>query len=514
MNKKILLVIIIVLLPLAYHFLSTVLDPARDIKRLNEKIKEYEYVGNFHEGLAAVVKDEKIGFIDKSGDLVIPMKWNVDASKYDEIMFYNGRCYIPHTINSNVFPPTINTNAYIIDKNGNELYSGKSIVINKETRDFDVMYVDNDSGHSTYFVKKDTVIKMESYENDDVVTDRNWNYNDPDESKYVCFSLENLCDGNVVGKKALEEKYGYRVSPTLNCSIDSMGLITLYNIRTNKYGIVDEKGNVVVPFQYDNSICLCYGLLIETLSVSYDSDLGFIKLPVCYNVYKDGRLLYEHLPDFSYTFAPMGMVLFNKAENFEERWKGESGLDERKIPKVNNETKWLDMNGKEVSRFQFGKNYLRPVFDGHWHLWQLEDEGGQLVYPNHFFLYSRFQNKIVIEDRNTSRCFFLTDTGDTIPSQYADYLKAGIVKMTNLPNVELLCNYKKELSDMDNYRNCHFYIKAGTFDKKLKVVRFDGLELLPFDVDGVSCFSDGLLRLKSGDRYFFIDEKGNGLIEN
>lgn len=86
--------------------------------------------------------------------------------------------------------------------------------------------------------------------------------------------------------------------------------------------------------------------------------------------------------------------------------------------------------------------------------------------------------------------------------------------MTNLPNVELLCNYKKELSDMDNYRNCHFYIKAGTFDKKLKVVRFDGLELLPFDVDGVSCFSDGLLRLKSGDRYFFIDEKGNGLIED
>lgn len=478
------------------------------IKKLNEKIKEYEYVGIFHEGLAAVVKDRKIGFIDKSGDLVIPMKWdatNQRAFRLDEeVMFNNGRCYIP---------PTENSNAYIIDKNGNELYSGKRITINK-TRDFDVMYVDNDSGHSTYFVKKDTVIKMESYENEYPVIVTNWNYNNPEDCEQIYFSLEKLCDGNLVGKETLETKYGYTVSPSLNCSFDGVGLITLYDNKTNKYGIVDEKGNVVVPFQYDNKICLMYGLLIEVLSVSlYSEDLGGLQIiPICINVYKDGRKLYEHLPWMSEHYLIKGIFLFNAYDidtNLSEYISEKLGCDESIIPEINNVTKQLDLNGKEVSRFQFGKNYLRFV-DGKY--WQLEDEGGQLVYPNQFDIYSRFQNNIGIGVDNGFRGLFLTDTGDTIPSQYADYLKAGIVKMTNLLDVELLCNYKKELSDKDNYRNCHYFRK---YDKsKVNAVRFDGLKLLPFDVDEVGYFSEGLLRVKFGNRYFFIDEKGNGLIEN
>ena len=474
------------------------------IKKLNEKIKEYKYVGHFHEGLAAVVKDRKIGFIDKSGDLVIPMKWdatNQRAFRLDEeVMFNNGRCYIP---------PTENSNAYIIDKNGNELYSGKRITINK-TRDFDVMYVDNDSGHSTYFVKKDNVKKMESYENEYPVIVTNWNYNNPEDCEQIYFSLEKLCDGNLVGKETLETKYGYTVSPSLNCSFDGVGLITLYDNKTNKYGIVDEKGNVVVPFQYDNKICLCYGLLIENIYVVEQTFME--KMEVCCNIYKDGSLLYKHIPTTNELYASMGMFCFKAADGAGDRkwWSDMLGCDESKIPEINSETKWLDMNGKEVSRFQLGKNYLRPDDDGYW---QLEDEGGDLVYPNRFKPFHRFQNMVEIGFPDTyGEGLLLTDTGDTIPSQYADYLKAGIVKMTNLPNVELLCNYKKELSDKDNYRNCHFYLKKSY--QKLNVVRWDGAELLPFNVDEVGYFSEGLLRIKLGNRYFFIDEEGNGIIKD
>lgn len=135
MNKKLFLIFVIVLLPFACQSLSTVLASVIDIKKLNEKIKEYEYVGIFHEGFAAVVKNGKIGFIDKSGDWVIPMKWdatNQKASRLDEdVMFNNGRCYIPQTVKSK-FPPTM-SNAYIIDKKGNELYFGKSIDPRVET---------------------------------------------------------------------------------------------------------------------------------------------------------------------------------------------------------------------------------------------------------------------------------------------------------------------------------------------------------------------------------------------
>lgn len=47
---------------------------AKGVEDLNEKIKDYEYVGDFSEGLAVVKKEGKIGFVDKSGELVIPLK--------------------------------------------------------------------------------------------------------------------------------------------------------------------------------------------------------------------------------------------------------------------------------------------------------------------------------------------------------------------------------------------------------------------------------------------------------
>lgn len=489
------------------------------IKKLNEKIKEYKYVGHFHEDLAIVVKDGKIGFINKSGDLVIPMKWdatNLRTSWPDyyedyeeEVMFNNGLCCIPSTKSSNI---------YLIDKNGNELYSGKKPYIIK-TRDFDVLYLDNKSGHSTYFLKKDTVEKMEAYENDHVVIARKWNYNAPGRFTEIYFSLEKLCDGKIVGKKTLEKKYGYRVSSE-NCSSDGMGLITLYNIKTKKYGIVDEKGNVVVPFQYDNNIMLCYGLLIEDITVNYNSEdlVEPQKIPVCCNVYKDGRLLYEHLPVFHGFYSYMGILLFIEYKvRYDEflKYNCYNKLDESEIPEINDETKCLDIKGREVSRFQFGNNYLRPIFDDNDIWWQLEDEEGQLVYPNQFRINYRFQNIVEIENRNTHEVKYLTDMGDTIfiRSQYYYYLEAGIIKMTNFPkNVVLLHNYMKELSDRDNYRNCHYFRKNDK--SKVNAVRFDGLKLLPFDVDEVGYFSEGLLRVKLGNRYFFIDEKGNGLIEN
>lgn len=106
---------------------------AKGVATLNEKIKDYEYVGHFSEGLAVVKKEGKIGFVDKSGELVIPLKWDNDGTprELEEVKFAGGRCLIPNTGNSN---------AYLIDKGGKEIYSGERIRINK-TNDFDIVYV-------------------------------------------------------------------------------------------------------------------------------------------------------------------------------------------------------------------------------------------------------------------------------------------------------------------------------------------------------------------------------------
>ena len=110
--------------------------------------------------------------------------------------------------------------------------------------------------------------------------------------------------------KQIERVYGYRIQGSFNFSFDRQNLLLLFNTKNNKYGIVDQKGNIVVPFEYDNPICYYYGLLIEIICFSRYSDLGMEKYPLYCNVYKDGHLLYEGLPFFKESYASMGMFMF------------------------------------------------------------------------------------------------------------------------------------------------------------------------------------------------------------
>lgn len=103
------------------RLLYLLLFPTPEVDLLNERIAECEYVGQFNEGLAVVKKEGKIGFVDKSGELVIPFKWDYEGNEYslEEIKFSDGRCCIPNTRN---------TQAYLIDKEGREIYSGSPLV--------------------------------------------------------------------------------------------------------------------------------------------------------------------------------------------------------------------------------------------------------------------------------------------------------------------------------------------------------------------------------------------------
>lgn len=481
------------------------------IDRLNDKIKEYQLVSDFHEDRAFVVKDGKLGFIDKSGDLVIPMKWDykdVSEIRSGKVKFENGRCFLPRMNKSK---------EYIIDKSGNELYSGDYIRTEKFD-DFDIMCVQNDSLKEVYFVYPDHIDKIKELENDDPITAYHYNYNESNEHNQVFFSLENLCGGKIVGKKKLEEEYGYKSFRYYNYSFDSRGLLLLQNVKTNKYGFVDKKGNIVVPFDYDNAICFCYGLLIEVICLSHESEIGLQKYPIYCNVYKDGRLLYEKLPFYDVNRICDGMFLFWGSE-LKDMYARFEFLreDEYKFPESLEKTTFLDIDGNEVSRIPFGKNYLRYIehFD-----YQLEDKDGKLLYPYPFELIRRFKNTFDIEvskGPGDLRFLRISDTGDTIPAIYAQYKDAGLINPNDTLSTEVypLCGYNKELSETDNYLNCHFYVKRyyKGADKKCILNQLGKGRFLPFDVDEVECFSDGLLRLKLGDRYFFVDENGNG-IEN
>jgi len=488
-----------------YHFLS---DKDK-LEILNEKLRDYELVWDFSEGYAAVAKDGKIGFIDKSGKVVIPLKWEYkdEYIRLYKLKFEDGRCLIPYNDYSNYT---------LIDNDGKELYSAKSISIQDIGNRRLMTLFDRNSKASTYWISKDSITEAEI---DDMIISENYNYNIPYKKTNYWFSLENLCDGGIVGWKKLAA-YGYKTTTSTNYTSDGNGLLTLINTNTNKYGIVDQKGNIVVPFEYDNNIMMCYGLLIETVCHTTETEAGPFTFPVYCNVYKDGRLLHEKL---SYiTNEDNGFFCFMGESKESIREKFMVSPDELDIPKSVENTVFIDSEGRKVTRFPFGKNYLRYNIDkesiGNW---QIEDEEGNLVYPNGFDLEDRLANGIVIEVTNLYRELYYTETGDTISSGFKNYVYYGIVKMTDRfpKNFYPLCDYDKKLSEKDNYLNCH-YTREMTSEQVEKryttmfnVMKHDGGMVLPYTVDEVYNFSDGLLRLKIGDRYFFVDENGNGIIE-
>lgn len=172
MKKRYLFLLsIYILLFVCYLYFSV-----NETEKLNEKIKDYEYVGDFHEDRAIVKKDGKIGFIDKSGQLIIPMKWEFDKHEgfLDQIYFDNGRCLIIGC--KDTYP-------CLIDKDGNVLYSDVYI---RKTDEFDIM----SSGSSNYKISDDGIEKIEELENDHAIIAQTSDYNLSKKAKMSFFRLK------------------------------------------------------------------------------------------------------------------------------------------------------------------------------------------------------------------------------------------------------------------------------------------------------------------------------------
>lgn len=190
----------------------------------------YDNVCDFSEGLAAVEQNGKCGFVDKSGRVVIPTKYEPVSA---DIKFQNGYAEVfENGYKSNMFnlsfesrkefdgyamyidPSSILTKGYnlykrIIDKNGNEIKDAKSI-----------------SGlDGVYTYVKDINIS-------------------PDKS--MSFGLKSL-NGNVI----LPPTYGY-IGEFNN------GLALVFN--NNKAGYIDKQGNIKIQCKYDDGNVFSEGI--------------------------------------------------------------------------------------------------------------------------------------------------------------------------------------------------------------------------------------------------------------
>lgn len=227
------------------------------LEGLAKVVINYDYVENFHDGMARVTKNGKIGFIDKMGNEVIPCVY--EPLEMDvNLNFSNGLALVYK-----------NNELFYINKKGE-----KAFPLNYDNSyGFSEGYAIVEKGGKYGFIDttgKEIVPCMYDYVNDfsdgmaAVIKGEKYGYIDTKGNVIIPIALEGLDEMNYAsafhegfaqieknGKLGFIDKSGNEVIP---CQYDyassfSEGLATIR--MGGKYGYIDTKGNVVIPCEYE-----------------------------------------------------------------------------------------------------------------------------------------------------------------------------------------------------------------------------------------------------------------------
>ena len=149
-----------------------------------------------------------------------------------------------------------------------------------------------------------------------------------------------------------------------------------------------------------------------------------------------------------------------------------------------------------------------------------EDAKGNAIYP----IEIEYYGKSVILGRNGNDVYYETlidiATGDTAifpvyyVEAYFDYLDYGILKLSELKydsNCFPLAPYIVTSSKEDNKLNVKFLKRRVEDTDVCKIKNTETNKLIEKDFQQVESFSDGLLRVKFNDRWYFLNDKGEGI---
>ena len=226
---------------------------------------EMEYIvpdaiGNFSEGLACIIKDNKYGYINKEGEIVIPIEFEVDPESQEvhsfmneAALFHNGMArvckngkygYIDKTGNV-VIPCTYDycgeffgdktiADKCIIDKTGKKL---------ADISDYD--YV-SDCFDDRIWVRNEN---------------ENWGCVDENGAVVIPFIYAHAHDFSEGmawvckeegGKWGCIDNNGTEVIPFIYSNADDFSEGLAVAVLGKKHGVINKKGDTVVPFEYDS----------------------------------------------------------------------------------------------------------------------------------------------------------------------------------------------------------------------------------------------------------------------
>lgn len=507
--------IIITLFALSVAFMASSASLTKEqTEALNDKIKDYDYVGVFSENRALVTKDNKSGFINKSGEVVIPLQFeNVKGDR----KFRNG-LWCDESVG-------------VIDSMGNRVVpKGKVIRIDRLPSCYEPAWRINEC---SYFKPVD-IIQIET---------------EPGKKVTYCFEYGKLLFtmdndwpvvNNLTGEVLSITKKGKKIYLGVE-ELKKQGFQDLFYHcfsreareclvmkKDGKCGVVDMNFNVVCPFNIEGICEYIDGTVLYNECFIFDSEFGRQVFPLTTTIYRNNKILADKLCDVAHVY---GKYLFfdgnsNPSSEFEDL-ASKNGIQ---IPESAKQKKLYTLDGKEVNPMiiPVGQNRLRLVVKNDISSWMYEDAKGNAIIEEPLELQSRtaFGKRIIraasaeSQSKLSHICIDVV-TGDTawIPEVHPifDYLGAGILKFSDLSKYHALPlfqylplhDYDVTNSPKDNELNVKF-MRNQDYENKIYMIKNveTGVEK---EFKEISSFSDELLRVKYNDRWYFLNDRGEGI---
>ncbi|MCQ2192805.1 MAG: WG repeat-containing protein [Paludibacteraceae bacterium] len=444
----------------------------KELADLNQQVKQYDYVGPFSEGLAIMRKNNKVGFIDKTGKLAIPMDFNASDN-----------CISPSNDLENVFNYGLlaSRELGVIDKQGNVLVPKDSIKDIFFANDGDVLVVTTNT--NCYVYEKGVFVSNKypvlNFTTNEVLT----------------------INGKIVNDEDLIARGYSRFDTQFSKGKPYCGAWRNYPFivkKNGKYGIIDRFGNELHPcisetyhFNYH------LGLTFEANTFTLLND-GYEKnYPLWCDVYKNGTKVLEKISS-NRTFKGLNFIKTDgTTQDQYDYWKNSFEIE---LPPTVKETFMFDKNGKRIEKAPFGKNFLTLNSEGEL---ILVKKDGSPVFKDKFTVLKPVGPYYVLEFYNDVRPRLLNENGDTVMVanlKIARYVDDGTISFNDLrkySNIETVdFPYIKNQSKQDKLATLEFHagrmpVKPQTYDR--------------------SYFSEGLINVKIDGVWCYMNNQGKGL---
>ncbi len=185
--------------------------------------KQYDNVGCFSEGLCDVYENGKMGFIDNAGQEVIPCKYSGDSQFTEGLVLVryfedeNGKYGFINKSGETVIP-------FVFNKTGNHRFCNGKCVVNKN----DTVYIINNTG--------DIICSPKNIADNTYYSYREWAIS---------------CTGEEKKKYGfLDKDNEWAIAPVYDTVLTFIE-DRLIVAKNGKYGVIDTKNNIIIPFDFD-----------------------------------------------------------------------------------------------------------------------------------------------------------------------------------------------------------------------------------------------------------------------